>query len=53
MTIEVFWMRQRMVSRLTVVSREAKEEVPYGGLTMNVREYFIRTNLVNIKKCHN
>ena len=37
------------VSRLTVVSREAKEEVPCEGLSTNAREYFTRTNLVKIK----
>ena len=41
------------ISRLTVVSREAKEEVPCEGLSTNAREYFTRTNLVKIKKCHN
>ena len=35
-----------ILSRLTVVSREAKEEV---GLSTNAREYFTRTNLVKIK----
>ena len=35
--------------RLTVVSREAKEEVPCDGLSTNAREYFTRTNLVKIK----
>ena len=39
----------RVVSRLTVVSREAKEEVPCEGLSTNAREYFTRTNLVKIK----
>ena len=38
-----------LVSRLTVVSREAKEEVPCDGLSTNAREYFTRTNLVKIK----
>ena len=37
------------VSRLTVVSREAKEEVPCKGLSTNAREYFTRTNLAKIK----
>ena len=37
------------ISRLTVVSREAKEEVPCEGLSTNAREYFTRTNLVKIK----
>ena len=37
------------LSRLTVVSREAKEEVPCEGLSTNAREYFTRTNLVKIK----
>ena len=37
------------ISRLTVVSHEAKEEVPCDGLSTNVREYFTRTNLVKIK----
>ena len=32
-----------------VVSREAKEEVPCDGLSTNTREYFTRTNLVEIK----
>ena len=32
-----------------VVSREAKEEVFYDGLSTNAREYFTRTNLVKIK----
>ena len=32
-----------------VVSREAKEEVPCDGLSMNTREYFTRINLVKIK----
>ena len=36
-------------SRLTVVSREAKEEVPCDSLSMNAREYFTRTNLDKIK----
>ena len=36
-------------SRLTVVSREAKEEVPYDGLSTNAREYFTRTNLAKTK----
>ena len=35
-------------SRLTVVSCEAKEEVPCDGLSTNAREYFTRTNLVKI-----
>ena len=39
----------RNISRLTVVSGEAKEEVPCEGLSMNAREYFTRTNLVKIK----
>ena len=39
----------QMISRLTVVSREAKEEVPCDGLSTNAREYFTRTNLVKIK----
>ena len=34
---------------LTVVSREAKEEVPCEGLSTNAHEYFTRTNLVKIK----
>ena len=37
------------ISRLTVVSHEPKEEVPYEGLSMNVCEYFTRTNLVKIQ----
>ena len=37
------------ISRLTVVSREAKEEVPCEGLSTNAREYFTRTNLAKIK----
>ena len=37
------------ISRLTVVSREAKEEVPCDGLSTKAREYFTRTNLVKIK----
>ena len=37
------------ISRLTVVSREAKEEVPYDGLSTNAREYFTRTNLAKTK----
>ena len=37
------------ISRLTVVSREAKEEVPCDGLLTNGREYFTRTNLDKIK----
>ena len=41
------------ISRLTVVSREAKEEVPCDGLLTDARKYFIRTNLVKNKKCHN
>ena len=36
-------------SRLTVVSREAKEGVPCDDLSTNAREYFTRTNLVKIK----
>ena len=40
---------QLVISRLTVVSREAKEEVPCDGLSTNAREYFTRTNLVKIK----
>ena len=36
-------------SRLTVVNREAKEEIPYNGLSTNACEYFIRTNLVKLK----
>ena len=36
-------------SRLTVVSREAKEEVPCDGLSTNAREYFTRTNLAKTK----
>ena len=38
----------KSISRLTIVSREAKEEVPCEGST-NAREYFTRTNLVKIK----
>ena len=41
-----YWFHE---SRLTVVSREAKEEVPCDGLSTNAREYFTRTNLVKIK----
>ena len=37
------------VSRLTVVSRKAKEEVSCNGLSTNAREYFTRTILVKIK----
>ena len=37
------------ISRLTVVSREAKEEVPCDGISTNAREYFTRTNLDKIK----
>ena len=37
------------ISRLTVVSREAKEEVPFDGLSTNAREYFTRTNLAKTK----
>ena len=37
------------ISRLTVVSREAKEEVPCDGLSTNAREYFTRTNLAKTK----
>ena len=37
------------ISRLTVVSREAKELVPYNGLSTNTHEYVTRTNLVKIK----
>ena len=40
-------------SRLMVVSRKAKEEVPCDGLSTKAREYFTRINLVKIKKCHN
>ena len=36
-------------SRLTVVSCEAKEEVPCDGLSTITREYFTRTNLVKIQ----
>ena len=39
----------KSISRLTVVSREAKEEVPCDGLSTNAREYFTRTNLDKIK----
>ena len=38
-----------IISRLTVVSREAKEEVPCDGLSTNAREYFTRTNLAKTK----
>ena len=34
------------LSRLMVVSREAKEKVPCDGLSTNAHEYFTRTNLV-------
>ena len=37
--------KNRTISRLTVVSREAKEEVPRDERT----EYFTRTNLVKLK----
>ena len=37
------------ISRLTVVSHEAKEEVPCNSLLMNAHEYFTRKNLVKIK----
>ena len=37
------------VSRLTVVSCEAKEEVSCDGILTNAREYFTRTNLDKIK----
>ena len=37
------------ISRLMVVSRKAKEEVPCDGLLTNASEYFTRTNLVKIK----
>ena len=38
-------------SRLTVVSRKAKEDVPYNGLRLstNACEYFTKTNLVKLK----
>ena len=35
------------VSRLTVVIRKAKEEVPCDDLSTNAHEYFTRTNLKN------
>ena len=38
-----------VLSRLTVVSHENKEEVPCEGLSTNACEYFTRTNLVKIK----
>ena len=38
-------MESVCISRLTVVSREAKEEVPCDSLSTNAREYFTRTNL--------
>ena len=44
-----WFMWPSCVSRLTVVSREAKEEVPCDGLSTNAREYFTRTNLVKTK----
>ena len=34
-----------IISRLMLVSREAKEEVPCGSLSTNAREYFTRANL--------
>ena len=37
------------ISRPTVVSCEAKEEVPCNGLLTNAREYFTRTNFVKMK----
>ena len=37
------------ISRLTVASRETKEELPCEGLSTNAHEYFTRTNLVKIK----
>ena len=37
------------ISRLTVVNREAKEEVPCDSLSTNAHEYFTRTNLVKLK----
>ena len=37
------------ISRLTVVSRKAKEEVPCDGLSTNAHEYFTRTNFDKIK----
>ena len=57
LTLKLFCLKlliidiQRVMSRsrLTVVSREAKEEVPCEGLSTNAREYFTRTNLVKIK----
>ena len=48
--IQTKWQCLSVLSRLTVVSREAKEEVPCEGLSTNAREYFTRTNLVKIKK---
>ena len=36
-------------SKLTEVSREAKEEVPYDSLSTNGCQYFTRTNLVKLK----
>ena len=43
------YLHVHISSRLTVVSREAKEEVPCDGLSTNACEYFTRTNLVKIK----
>ena len=40
-------------SRLTVVSREAKEEVPRECLSGNAHEYFTSTNLFKIKNSIN
>ena len=33
---------KQIISRLTVVSREAKEEVPCDGLSTNAREYIYK-----------
>ena len=40
---------KRTIPRLTVVSREAKEEVTCDTLSTDVHEYFSRTNLVKQK----
>ena len=37
------------LSRLTVVSHDAKEEVPCDCLSTNTLEYFTRTNLAKLK----
>ena len=46
--LQLFYIKVWLISTLTVVSHETKEEVPCYSLSRNAHEYFTRKNLVKI-----